>query len=123
VGIASFLMSIPKPDAAVVASVDAAAAWLREAKLEGLRVEDRPDPALPGGFDRVVAKDPDAPPIWARFYEIGTNRPIFSGRNSVIRYGMAEIEHERRVNYAWYGSWPETVLKQYQDWKRANSRR
>jgi hypothetical protein len=36
---------------------------------------------------------------------------------------MAEIEHERRVNYAWYGYWPETVLQEYPDWKRASSRR
>jgi len=123
VGIASFLMSIPKPDAAVVAAVDAAAAWLREVKLEGLRVEDRPDPALPGGFDRVVVKDPAAPPIWARFYEIGTNRPIFSGRDSVIRYDMAEIEHERRVNYSWYGSWPAALLDtEYPAWKRQQAR-
>ena len=123
VGIASFLMSIPKPDASVVAAVDAAAAWLREVKLEGLQVEDRPDPALPGGFDRVVVKDAAAPPIWARFYEIGTNRPIFSGRNSVIRYGMAEIEHERRVNYSWYGSWPAALLDtEYPAWKRQQAR-
>jgi PelA/Pel-15E family pectate lyase len=123
VGIASFLMSIPKPDAAVVAAVDAAAAWLREVKLEGLRVEDRPDPALPGGFDRIVVKDPAAPPVWARFYEIGTNRPIFSGRNSVIRYDMAEIEHERRVNYAWYGAWPAALVdREYPEWKRQQAR-
>jgi PelA/Pel-15E family pectate lyase len=90
-------------------------------RLAGLRVETRPDASLPGGFDRIVVRDPAAPPVWARFYEIGTNRPIFSGRNGVVRYDLAAIEHERRVNYAWYGYWPETVLKQYPDWKRAHS--
>jgi len=124
VGIVSFLISIPDPDAAIVAAVDAAAAWLREVRLEGLRVDDRPDPALPGGFDRVVVKDRAATPIWARFYEIGTNRPIFSGRNSVIRYDMAEIEHERRVNYSWYGSWPAALLdREYPAWKRKHQER
>ena len=124
VGVASFLISIPDPHAAVVAAVDAAVAWLREVRLEGLRVDDRPDPALPGGFDRVVVKDRAATPIWARFYEIGTNRPLFSGRNSVVRYDMAEIEHERRVNYSWYGSWAAPLLDgEYPEWKRTHQER
>jgi PelA/Pel-15E family pectate lyase len=123
VGVLRFLMSLPNPSADVVAAVEAGVAWLRESPLSGLRVERRADASLPGGFDRVAVKDPAAPPIWARFYEIGTNRPIFSGRDGIIRYDMASIEHERRVNYAWYGYWPDTVLKAYPDWKRANSRR
>jgi len=123
VGILRFLMSVPNPSSDVVAAVEAGVAWLRDAQLTGLRVDTRPDASLPGGFDRVVVKDPAAPPIWARFYEIGTNRPIFSGRDSNVRDEMAAIEHERRVNYAWYGYWPETVLTQYADWKRAISRR
>jgi len=124
VGIASFLMSIPNPDPAVVAAVDAAVAWLREVSLRDIRVENRPDASLSGGFDRVVVRDPAAPPIWARFYEIGTNRPIFSGRNSVVLYDMAGIEHERRVNYSWYGSWAAPLLdREYPEWKRTHQER
>jgi len=120
VGIVSFLMSLPAPDAATVSAIEAAVAWLRQVRLEGLRVETRPDAALPGGFDRVVVRDAAAAPMWARFYEIGTNRPIFSGRDGAVRYEMAAIEHERRVNYAWYGSWPEALLeREYPEWKRA----
>ena len=43
---------------------------------------------------------PDAGPIWARFYEIGSNRPVFVGRDGVVKYSVAEIEPERRVGYA-----------------------
>lgn len=120
VGILRFLMSIPNPPADVVASVDAGVDWLRGARLTGLRVEQRADAALQGGFDRVVVRDRAAPPIWARFYEIGTNRPIFSGRDGVVRFDMALIEHERRVNYAWYGYWPADLLAHdYEAWRRA----
>jgi len=119
VGVLRFLMSLPNPSADVVAAVEAGVAWLRESPLSGLRVERRADASLPGGFDRVAVKDPAAPPIWARFYEIGTNRPIFSGRDSIIRYDMASIEHERRVNYAWYGYWPADLLaREYPEWKK-----
>ena len=53
----------------------------------------------------------------ARFYEIGTNRPIFSGRDGVIKYDVAQIEAERRNGYAWYGSWGDGVLKDWAKWK------
>lgn len=120
VGILRFLMSVPDPPAAVVAAIEAGVAWLRAVQLTGIRVERRADDSVPGGSDRVVARDAAAPPIWARFYQIGTNRPIFSGRDGVIRYELAAIEHERRVNYAWYGYWPQDLLaREYEAWRRA----
>ena len=47
---------------------------------------------------------------WARFYEIGTNRPIYSGRDGIIRYDIAEIEAERRDGYDWIGTWPARLV-------------
>lgn len=118
VGIVRFLMAREKPDARIVTAVDAAVAWLKSVPIKGLRVEQRRDPALPEGRDVVTVADPSAPPLWARFYEIGTNRPIFSGRDSVIRYSLAEIEHERRIGYAWLGTWPAKLLDtEYPSWK------
>jgi PelA/Pel-15E family pectate lyase len=76
-------------------------------------------PSVPGGTDRVVVQDPDAPPIWARFYEIGTNRPIFSGRDGIVRYRLSEIELERRVNYSWLGPYATELLeREYPAWKK-----
>jgi PelA/Pel-15E family pectate lyase len=119
VGIVRFLMSIQRPSPAVVAAVEAAVEWFREAQLSGMRVEDRPDVSAPGGIDRVVVPDPLAPPIWARFYEIGTNRPIFSGRDGVVRYHLTEIELERRVNYSWLGGYATDLLaRDYPAWKK-----
>ena len=126
VGIVRFLMTrdpssrSPSGGAArpVVAAIEAAVAWLRRSALHGWRVERRTDPSMPNGWDRVMVRDPDAPPIWARFYEIGTNRPIFSGRDGVIRYRLEDIEHERRTGYAWLGDWPRALLdKEYPAWK------
>jgi PelA/Pel-15E family pectate lyase len=120
VGILRFLMSVPDPSADIAAAVDAGVRWLRAVQLAGLRVERRADSTLPGGFDHVAVSDPAARPIWARFYEMGTNRPIFSGRDGIVRYDMASIEHERRINYAWYGYWPaELLARDYEVWRRA----
>ncbi len=118
VGIVRFLMAIERPSPAVVAAVESAVAWFRDVQLAGMRLVERADANVPGGMDRVVMPDPAAPPIWARFYEIGTNRPIFSGRDGVIRYSLAEIEVERRVNYSWLGPYAADLLaKDYPAWR------
>ena len=57
-----------------------------------------------------MVEDPNAPPLWARFYEIGTNRPIYSGRDGVIKYRLAEIEIERRTGYSWVGPYAQGLL-------------
>jgi PelA/Pel-15E family pectate lyase len=117
VGIVRFLMEIDQPSPQVVESVQSAIAWLVAVKVVGQRVERGPATAEGSRGDVVVVADPDASPIWARFYEIGTNRPIFSGRDGVIKYSLAEIERERRSNYSWLGDYATSLLvEDYPQW-------
>jgi PelA/Pel-15E family pectate lyase len=118
-GIVKFLMGIPRPPAEVVKSVEAAVEWFRASKIPGIRVERKVAPGTPKGFDDTVVEDASAPGLWARFYELGTNRPIFSGRDSVVKYSMAEIEYERRNGYRWYLDRPAKVIDvDYPEWKK-----
>jgi len=78
-------------------------------QLSGIRVEKVKAPPQEflrhtADFDTVVVADSKAPVLWARHYEIGTNRPIFAGRDGVKKYALAEIERERRTGTAWYGN-------------------
>lgn len=119
VEIVRLLMSLDEPSAEVVAAVEAAVAWFETNKLTGMRYQRIEAPDLPQGRDSVVIPDPDAPPLWARFYELDTNRPIFVGRDAVIRYKLTEIEHERRIGYAWYVTSPGKLLTQdYPAWRK-----
>jgi PelA/Pel-15E family pectate lyase len=119
VGIVRFLMKVERPSPEIREAVDAAVAWLKRVQLTGLRLETISNEGAAGGKDVRVAADRAAPPLWARFYEIGTNRPIFSGRDAVIRYHLSEIELERRVGYRWYTSAPQALLDQeYPRWKK-----
>ena len=119
VGVVRFLMSLDAPSPEVVAAVQSAVAWFDSVKIRGLRQVDKEAPSLPGGRDKVVVADPTAEPLWARFYEIGTNRPIFCGRDGVIKNRLAEIEHERRTGYSWYGTYAADLLaKDYPAWQR-----
>lgn len=120
VGIVRFLMSVENPDALVKEAIQSAIAWFEQTRLAGIKVVEKRDSSLPKGFDRVVVEDMQAPPLWARFYEIGANRPIFCGRDGVIKYSLAEIEHERRTGYQWYAGHAANLLsKDYPAW-RAN---
>jgi pectate lyase len=118
VGVVRLLMSLERPGPEVVRAVEGAVAWFEAAKLKGLRVVVEKDAKAPRGRNKVVVKDPAAPPLWARFYEIGTNRPIFADRDGVAKHDLAEIGYERRNGYNWLGYWPRELLeKEYPAWK------
>ena len=107
------LMSLDHPTLEVVRAVEAGARWFEAVKLTGIR-------ETTVGGDKQIVRDAAAPPLWARFYEIPSMRPIFSGRDSVIKYDIAQIEPERRNGYAWYGQWGAKVAAGYRKWaKRA----
>jgi PelA/Pel-15E family pectate lyase len=117
-GIVRFLMSIKEPSPAVVDAIESAIAWFEQSQLRGIKWIEKRDASQPGGIDRLVVKDAEAAPIWARFYEISTNRPVFVGRDGVVKYSVAEIEHERRVGYAWYVEEPAKLLQdEYPKWR------
>src|SRR5690606_15205682 len=111
VGIVDYLMEMENPTPEVIAAIEGAVSWLDRVRLEGLAVRTIRDATLPRGFDRVVVADSAAGPLWARFYEIGTDRPMFVGRDGVVRERLADIEHERRVGYSYLGSWPRELLE------------
>jgi PelA/Pel-15E family pectate lyase len=116
VGLVRCLMRVDHPSPEIVAAVRGAVNWFNDVKLEGIRVVSV---ETPEGRDRAVKEDATAPPIWARFYEIGTNRPIFTGRSKVVHYRYDQIERERRMGYAYYGDWPEDLLrKEYPAWAK-----
>lgn len=119
VGLVRFLMGLKNPSPQVVESIESAIVWYEKAKLSGVRWVERRDATKPGGFDRNAVKDPNAPPIWARFYEIETTRPIFIGRDGVIKYDVSEIDEERRNGYQWYVSNPARVIQEeYPAWRK-----
>ncbi|WP_345953469.1 pectate lyase [Mucilaginibacter sp. PAMB04168] len=118
--IVQFLMQLPSPSTEIKAAIKGAVEWFDDVKLKGIRFDHVPDAANPGKKDGVVVPDSSSV-IWARYYEIGTNKPFFSGRNSEKRYNLTEIEQERRGGYAWYGVWPKKILdKQYPAWAKKN---
>ena len=119
VGIVRFLMSIERPSPRIVEAVQCAVAWFAEAQLQGIRQVRREDKSEPGGWDIVIVQDASAPAMWARFYDIGTNKPIFCSRDGIPKATLAEISHERRTGYSWLGYYATGLLAEdYPAWQK-----
>ncbi len=124
--IVRFLMRIESPSAEVKQSIKGAVEWLKQVRLTGIRVdkveaEKAEFQRHTADFDKVVIADVNAPALWARHYEIGSNRPVFAGRDGIKKYALAEIERERRTGTPWYGNWPEKLIeKEYPQWRKKN---
>ena len=122
VGIVRYLMKIENPDNDVTAAVEGAIAWFKSAQLKGIRQITIEAPGAPNGKDIQVIRDPSAPPLWGRFYNIKTQQPFFCSRDGIPKSTIAEISHERRNGYSWLGGYAAELLqKHYPQWKKDRS--
>jgi PelA/Pel-15E family pectate lyase len=112
-GLVLYLMSLPGPSPEVVAAVHAAAAWFQKTALSHVAWGPAPD-----GTGRTLLPSSSAEPLWPRYSEIGTNRPIFGDRDKSIHDDINEISKERRNGYAWFGNGPKRALDHYAKWAK-----
>lgn len=116
VGIVRFLMRQQNPSKEIITAVNAALVWFKKVQIKGYNWVEVKASNEPSGRDRVVVKD-DNSIIWARFYDLQTNEPIFVGRDSQPKKTVAEIENERRVGYAYYVTAPAKLIdEEYPKW-------
>ncbi len=104
-----FLMELENPSPEIIRSIHAAAKWYEQTKIIGK--------TWVRGASQLT-DDANAPAIWSRFYEIGTNKPIFGDRDDSIYYDIGKVSEERRLGYAWFTTSPNKVLKKYQKWQK-----
>ncbi len=112
-GIVRLLMTLPNPDARVKRAIHGAMRWFDTYKLTGLRVTR--------GFDGGVmstrlTEDPNATPIWGRFYDLKWCEPYVCDRDGIPRRRLEEIGPERRNGYSWYNSRPAALYPLYEEW-------
>jgi PelA/Pel-15E family pectate lyase len=118
VAIVEFLLTLDQPSPEVHRAVAAAVAWFQTSKIENMAVADITDPQEPKGRDRVMVPSPGST-LWARFYDLDTNQPIYVGRDGVKHARLADIENERRTGYVYAGTWPEKLLnREYPKWQQ-----
>ena len=65
-----------------------------------------------------MVEDPNAEPIWARFYDLKMQRPLFADRDGEAKARLSDLGYERRNGYAWYGDWPAALIdREYPAWR------
>jgi PelA/Pel-15E family pectate lyase len=111
----SMLMELPDPGPDVVAAVHAGVAWLRRVALR-----DVDWTAATSDAGRRLVSSPGAGPIWARFYDIESMKPVFGERDKTIHDDVNDISLERRNGYGWYGTGPAKVLRFYDTWAKSH---
>nr|AAW84083.1 pectate lyase [uncultured bacterium] len=117
-GILRFLMRLDHPTPEIKNAINHAVEWFSSHKEVGY---DYVKTEKNGKLLRDLVSSP-ASTVWARFYDIRTNQPIFGDRDNTIKYSLNEISEERQNGYSWYGNWPEKIItKEYEKWlKKVN---
>jgi PelA/Pel-15E family pectate lyase len=110
-----FLMSLPHPTPGIVDPVYSAVDWFRKTAIRDVAFER-------GADGRRLTPAPGAGPIWARYYEIGTDRPVFGDRDKSIHDDVNEISLERRNGYSWYNAAPKAALDRFAEWSAEHPR-
>lgn len=49
---------------------------------------------------------------WYRFYEIGTNEPLFGDVDGSVTHTITEISESRRHGYGWAGTWGKDIYRE-----------
>ncbi|MES2571390.1 MAG: pectate lyase [Verrucomicrobiota bacterium] len=109
VNIVRLLMSLERPAPEIVRAIESAIAWLESARIEGWRVVEHPEENGTGKNWEAI-QDPEAKPLWARFYDISTNQPLWSDMDGIPRLGMENIGWARH-GYAWTRDWAAALLE------------
>lgn len=116
VNIVKFLMMQPvTPE--IEKSVKSAIQWFKESKIDGYAY----DVSKEGGKAIRTLSKKEGSAVWARFYDIPTNRPIFGDRDGSVKFNYEDVSEERRMGYSWYNeSGTKLIEKEFPKWLKKN---
>lgn len=127
-GVIRCLMAIENPSDAVKNAIISACEWLNrdDIKIWGYELVRKPiDDVVLGGrhynFDQLLVEKKDAEPLWARFYDPVTMKPLWYDRGKKLCNEYNEISMERRNGYRFVYNWPKKLLEvDLPAWKAKN---
>ncbi|MGA2351289.1 MAG: pectate lyase [Terracidiphilus sp.] len=100
---------LPHPTAAQRRSIRAAAAWFKKTAIYNQRYQRGPE-------GRQLVPTPGAGPLWARYYQTGTDIPVFADRDKSIHDNLSELSRERRNGYSWFSADSKRALDRFDKW-------
>jgi len=115
VDIVEFLMKLPAPSPEIRSAIEHALAWFEATALTHLRPVQR---------DGRTWLDPSPGPnprLWARFYDVENNRPMFSGAQDGFVYDtFNEMQARNHAAYRFFTDKPSELLgKRQAVWRKS----
>ncbi len=83
--------------------------WFKESEVKDYRYDKK-------AADKQCFIPEKGSSIWYRFYEIDTNKGLFSDRDGIAKYDLSLVGDERRTGYTWAGTWPLKLIKVYDEY-------
>jgi PelA/Pel-15E family pectate lyase len=111
-------MRLDNPSPEVIKAVEGAVKWFDKSKIMGYIYYDKDDPSTNRGYERCLELKEGAGPLWARLYELDTNKPLFGDRDGTIVYSTDELSYERRTGYYWYTDKGKGIYGIYSEWQK-----
>ena len=108
------LMGVKNPSPEVKNAVTCAIEWLRNHAIKGYRHETFKN--AEGKKDRRLVPDANAPLLWARNYDLETEKPYYGDRDGKKHDNYADISYDRRNGYTWLSTDVQGVLDKYPKW-------
>ncbi|SMF31609.1 pectate lyase, PelA/Pel-15E family [Alteromonadaceae bacterium Bs31] len=116
VEIVRFLMANKNPSPELIQAVESAVSWFKRSSIKGRKLDEALDDE--GPMERKLIADQSAPLLWARFYELESNRPLYLDQSSVFRYNYNELEKSQKRTNSFYGTWADSLLNEdYPIWR------
>ncbi|MCX8524271.1 pectate lyase [Chryseobacterium formosus] len=116
VGILKFLMMQPvTPE--IEKSIRFAIQWFDESRIKDYtyQVSREGEKAI-----RTLSKK-EGSSVWARFYDIPTNKPVFGDRDGSVKFNYEEVSEERRMGYSWYNeAGTKLIENDFPKWLKKN---
>jgi PelA/Pel-15E family pectate lyase len=100
---------LPHPGAAEQRSIRAAAAWFKKTAIYNQLYVRAPE-------GRRLLPSAGAGPIWARYYQTGTDIPVFADRDKSIHDNLNELSRERQNGYGWYSADSQRAVDRFAQW-------
>jgi len=110
-GILLYLMERAPRTAELRRAVGAGHDWFERHAIYGKRFRGR---------QLELVDEEGAGPIWARFYELGTGRPMFVARDAEKAVYSVEELPPSSNGYAWYTGSGKDVLRRYPRWREGD---
>jgi PelA/Pel-15E family pectate lyase len=116
VNIVKFLMMQPvTPE--IERSITSAIQWFKDSKIDGYTYNVSRES---GNAVRVLSKK-EGSAVWARFYDIPTNKPVFGDRDGSVKFNYEDVSEERRMGYSWYNeAGTKLIESDFPKWLKKN---